>query len=106
MERGQGVLFLELFNSIFGEIYDSFQLEILGHRHESQGCFCHCGDWCPEDGIRSIVEFILEVAWREMSTFGRTSPAHFFVLFLSLRAVRVTSSSSSGASWVRLSAEI
>jgi len=35
VKRGQGVLFLELFNSIFGEIYDSFQLGILGHRHES-----------------------------------------------------------------------
>ena len=30
MKRGQGVLFLELFNSVFGEIYDSFQLGILG----------------------------------------------------------------------------
>ena len=80
MKRGQGVLSLELFNSIFGEIYDSFQLGILGHRHESQGCFCHCGDWCSEDGIRSIVEFVVEVAWWEMSTFGRTSPVHFFAL--------------------------
>ena len=80
MKRGQGVLSLELFNSIFGEIYDSFQLGILGHRHESQGCFCHCGDWCSEDRIRSIVEFVVEVAWRELGTFGRTSPAHFFAL--------------------------
>ena len=80
MKRGQGVLFFELFNSVFGEIYDSFQLEILGHRHESQGCFCHCGDWCSEDGICSIVEFIVEVASQETSTFGRTSPAHFFAL--------------------------
>ena len=78
MERGQGVLFLELFNNIFGEIYDSFQLGILGHRHESQGYFYHCGDRCSEDGISSIVEFVVEVAWREMSTFGRMSPAHFF----------------------------
>jgi hypothetical protein len=69
-----------LFNSVFGEIYDSFQLGILGHHHESQGCFCHCGDWCFEDGIRSIVEFVVEVAWREMSTFGRASPAHIFAL--------------------------
>ena len=45
-----------------------------------QGCFCHCGYWCSEDGIRIIVEFVVEVAWREMSTFGRTNPAHFFVL--------------------------
>ena len=80
MKRGQGVLSLELFNNVFGEIYDSFQLGILGHRHESQGCFCHCGYWRSEDGIHSIVEFVVEVAWREMSTFGRTSPAHFFAL--------------------------
>ena len=80
MKRGQGVLFLELFNSIFGEIYDSFLLGILGHRHESQGCFCHCGDWCSEDGIRSIVKFVVEVAWQEKSTFGCASPAHFFAL--------------------------
>ena len=80
MKRGQGVLFLELFNSVSGEIYDSFQLGILGHRHESQSCFCHCGDWCSEDRIRGIVEFVVEVALRKMSTFGRTSPVHFFAL--------------------------
>ena len=80
MKRGQGVLSLELFKSIFGEIYDSFQLGILGHRYESQGCFCHCGDWCYEDGIRSIVEFVVEVAWREMSTFSRMNPVCFFSL--------------------------
>jgi len=80
VKRGQGVLSLELFNGVFGEIYDSFQLGILGQRHESQGCFCHCGDWCSEDRICSIVEFVVEVAWREMSTFGSTSPAHFFAL--------------------------
>ena len=38
------------------------------------------GDRCSEDGIRSIVEFVVEVAWREMSMFGRTSPAYFFGL--------------------------
>ena len=80
MKRGQGVLFPELFNSVFGEIYDLFQLGILRHRHESQGCFCHCGDWCSDDGIRSIVEFVVEVVWRRIGTFGRTGPAHFFAL--------------------------
>ena len=39
-----------------------------------------CGDRCSEDGIRSIVEFVVEVVWWEMSTFGRTSLAHFFAL--------------------------
>ena len=80
MDRGQGFLSLELFNNVFGEIYDSLKLGILWHRHESQGCFCHCSDWCSEDGIRSIIDFIVEVAWWEMSTFGHTSPAHFFAL--------------------------
>ena len=80
MKRGQGVLFLELFNNVFGEIYDSFHLGILGHRHKSQGCFYHPSDWCSEDGIRSIVEFVVEVAWREMNTFGHASPVHFFAL--------------------------
>ena len=80
MKQRQWVLSLELFNSILAKIYDLFHLRILRHLHESQGCFCHCGDWCSEDGIRNIVEFVVEVAWREMSTFGRTSPAHFFAL--------------------------
>ena len=29
---------------------------------------------------RSNSGFVVEVAWREMSTFGRTSPVHFFAL--------------------------
>ena len=65
---------------IFGEIYDSFQLGILGHRHESQGCFCHCGDWCSEDRIRNIVELVIEVARWNSGTFNCMNPAYFFVL--------------------------
>ena len=62
MKRGQRVLSLELFNSIFREVYDMFHLQILRHLHELQGCFCHRGDWRSEDWIRDIVEFIVEVA--------------------------------------------
>ena len=62
MKRRQWVLSLELFNSIFGEVYDTFHLRVLRHLHESQGCFCHRGDWCSEDRVRDIVEFIVEVA--------------------------------------------
>ena len=80
MKRGQGVLSLKLFYIVFSEIYDSFQLGILGHRLESQGCFCHCGDWCSEDRIRDIIKFVVEVALRETSTFSRTSLVYFFAL--------------------------
>ena len=31
-------------------------------------------------GSNNIVEFVIEVAWRNTSTFGRTSPALFFTL--------------------------
>ena len=80
MERGQGALSLELFNNVFGEIYDSFQLGILGHRHESQGCFCHCGDWCSEDRIRNIVELVIEVSQWNLGTFSCMNPVCFFSL--------------------------
>ena len=62
MERGQRILSLELLNSIFGKVYDTFHLRVLRHLHESQGCFCYCGDWSSEDWICDIVEFVVEVA--------------------------------------------
>ena len=62
MERRQRVLSLELFNNIFGVVYDSFHLQVLKHLHESQDCFCHRSDWSPEGRIRDIVEFVIEVA--------------------------------------------
>ena len=52
---------LELFNNIFGEVYDTFHLRVLRHLHELQGCFCHRGDWGSEDWIRDVVEFVVEV---------------------------------------------
>ena len=61
MKRRQRVLSLELFNHIFDEVYDTFHLRVLRHLHESQGCFCHRGDWSSEDWIRDIVEFVIEV---------------------------------------------
>ena len=52
---------LELFNSVLGKVYDTFHLRVLWHLHESQGCFCHRGDWGSEDWIRNVVEFFVEI---------------------------------------------
>ena len=49
MKRRQRVLSLELFNNIFCEVYDMFHLRVRRHLHESQGCFCHHGNWSSED---------------------------------------------------------
>ena len=54
-------MFVKLFNSIFGEVYDALHLRVLRHLHESQGCFCHRGDKSSEDWIRDVVEFVVEV---------------------------------------------
>ena len=80
MERGQRVLSLELFNSILGKVYDTLHLRVLRHLHESQGCFCHRGDWGPKDWIRGVVEFVVEVAREKASTLGSSSPAFSFML--------------------------
>ena len=80
MKRGQRVLSLELFNSILGKVYDSFHLWVSRHLHESQGCFCHRSNWCSEDRIRDIVEFVVEVARGKASSFGSVNPALSFTL--------------------------
>ena len=80
MKRGQRVLFLELFNSILGKMYDSFHLRVSRHLHEPQGCFCHRGDWGSEDWIRDIVEFIVEVARGEARSLSSSNPAFSFSL--------------------------
>ena len=74
---------LELFDNIFGEVYDAFHLQISGHLHESQGCFCHRGDRSSEDWIRDVVEFIVEVARGKVSALSSSSPAFSFTLISS-----------------------
>src|SRR6185312_13018234 len=83
MKRGQRVLSLKLFNSVLGKIYDSFHLWVSRHLHESQGCFCHRGDWCSEDRVRDIVEFVVEVAQRKTGAFDSLNPALPFMLISS-----------------------
>ena len=78
MERGQRILSLELLNNILGKVYDTFHLRVLRHLHESQGCFCHHGDWRSEDRVRDVVEFVVEVARRKTSTIGRMNLALLF----------------------------
>ena len=80
MERGQWILSLELLNSIFGKVYDTFHLWVLRHLHEPQGCFCDRGDWDSEDWIRDIVEFVVEVMREKVSSFGILNPAFSFTL--------------------------
>ena len=80
MKRRQRVLSLELFNSIFGEVYDTFHLRVLRHLHESQGCFCHRGDWSSEDWIRDVVEFVVEVARGKAIMLSSSSPTFSFSL--------------------------
>ena len=71
---------LELFNGVFGEVYDTFHLRVLRHLHESQGCFCHRGDRSSEDWIRDIVEFIVEVARGKANSLSSSGPAFSFSL--------------------------
>ena len=71
MKRGQGVLPLELLDNMFGEVYDMLHLRVLWHLHESQGCFCHCGDRSSEDWICNVVELIVEIAWGETESASR-----------------------------------
>ena len=80
MKRGQGGLSLELFDGIFGEVYDALHLRVLRHLHESQGCFCHHGDTSSEDWIRDVVEFVIEVARGKASTLSSSSPVLSFTL--------------------------
>ena len=80
MKRRQLVLYLELSNNIFGEVYDTFHLQVLRHLHESQGCFCHRGDWSSEDWIRDIVEFVVKIAWGETSALSSSGLAFSFAL--------------------------
>ena len=61
MKQRQLVLSLELFNNIFGEVYDTFHLQVLRHLHESQGCFCHRGDWSSEDWIVTLLNSLLRL---------------------------------------------
>ena len=70
----------ELFDSAFGEVYDALHLRFLRHLHESQGCFCHCGDRSSEDWIRDVVEFVVEVAWGKVSTLSSLSSVFSFML--------------------------
>ena len=67
-----------LFDSIFGEVYDTFHLRVLRHLHESQGCFCHRSDRSSEDWIHDVVEFVVEVARGKTSTLSSSSPAFSF----------------------------
>ena len=71
---------LELFNYVLGKVYDTLYLRVLRHLHESQGCFCHRGDWRSEDRVRDIVEFIVEVARGKASTLSSSSPVLSFTL--------------------------
>jgi hypothetical protein len=80
MKRGQRVLSLELFNNIFGKVYDMFHLRVLSHLHEPQGCFCHRGDWGSEDWICDVVEFVVEIARGEASSLGSSNHAFSFTL--------------------------
>ena len=80
MKRGQGVLSLELFNSVLGKVYDTFHLQVLRHLHEPQGCFCHRGDWGSENWVRDVVEFVVEVTREKASSFGVLNPAFSFTL--------------------------
>ena len=80
VKRGQRVLSLELFNNVFGKVYDTFHLRVLRHLHEPQGCFCHRGDWGSKDRIRDIVEFIVEVARGKASSLSSLNPALHFTL--------------------------
>ena len=80
MKRRQRVLSLELFNSIFGEVYDTFHLRVLRHLHESQGCFCHLVDRSGENWIRDIVEFVVEVARGKSNALGSSGHAFSFAL--------------------------
>ena len=80
MKRGQRVLSLELFNGVLGKVYDTFHLCVLRHLHESQGCFCHRGDWGSKDWIRDVVEFIVEVARGKTSSLSSLNPAYSFTL--------------------------
>ena len=80
VKRGQRVLSLELFNSVFGKVYDTFHLRVLRHLHEPQGCFCHRGDWGSKDWVCNIVEFVVEVMRRKASSLGRSDPAFSFTL--------------------------
>ena len=59
---------------------DALHLLVLWHLHETQSCFCHCGDGSGEDWIRDIVEFIVEVARGKASSFGSLNPALPFTL--------------------------
>jgi len=80
MKRGQGVLSVELFDSIFGEVYDALHLRVLRHLYESQGCFCHRGDRSSEDWIRDVVEFVVEIVQGKASELGSSNPALSFML--------------------------
>ena len=80
MKQGQRVLSLELFNSILGEVYDTFHLRVLRHLHEPQGCFYHRGDWGSEDWIRDVVEFVVEIARGKASSLSISNPAFSFTL--------------------------
>ena len=80
MKRGQGVLSLELFNSIFGEVYDVLHLRVLRHLHEPQGCFCRRGDWGSENWVCDVVEFVVEVTREKASSIGVLNPAFSFTL--------------------------
>ena len=80
MKRGQWVLSLELFNSIFGKVYDTFHLRVLRHLHEPRGCFCHHGDLGSEDWIRDVVELIVEIARGKASSLSSSNHAFSFAL--------------------------
>ena len=80
VKRGQWVLSLELFNSIFGKVYDTFHLWVLRHLHEPQGCFCHHGDWGSEDWICNVVEFVVEIVRGKVSSLDSSNPAFSFTL--------------------------
>ena len=80
MKRGQGVLSVELFDTIFGVVYNVLHLRVLRHLHESQGCFCHHDDRSSEDWIRDVVEFVVEVVRGKASTLSSSSPVLSFTL--------------------------
>ena len=58
-----------------GKVYDALYLQVLWHLYEAQSCFCHCGDVGGEDWIRSIVEFLVEIARGKASALSSLGPA-------------------------------
>jgi hypothetical protein len=75
MKQGQGILPLELLDSMVSKLYDALCLFVVRHLNEAQGSFSHRRNWGREDWVRRIVELLVEIARREAGALGGSGPA-------------------------------